>query len=123
MKPSDFILASNLKFFEKYSANQKHLRAELSQGATHLGTSISQEIGGRREQIPKNLISLISLDLPDLQDSSGSQLSNSITHHPINNDHYYYFYSFSCVLLLNTPMNKALLLSPFHSKEPEAQRD
>lgn len=44
------------------------LRAELSQGATHLGTSISHEVGGRSEQIPKNLISLISLDLPDLYD-------------------------------------------------------
>lgn len=45
-----------------------HLRAELSQGVTHLGTSISCEVEGRKEQIPKNLISSISLDLPDLHD-------------------------------------------------------
>lgn len=45
-----------------------HLRAELSQGATPLGTSIRCEVGGKKEQIPKNLISFVSLDLPDLHD-------------------------------------------------------
>lgn len=67
VKSSDFmILASNSKFFKIFCRpNQIHLWAEFTQGAIHLGTPISQEVGGKREQIPQNLMSLISLDLPD----------------------------------------------------------
>lgn len=46
-----------------------HLKAELSQGTTDLGGGgYKQGPGGREKQIPKNFISLISLDLPDLYD-------------------------------------------------------